>query len=805
MYGRFRRIISNTAAAALLACAGTAVFAQAAIAELDLPQQSLANSLRAVATATHVNVLFDTAQIAVFQAPALKGRISIDEALSRLLAGTGLTHRFIDAKTVVLARPTTDATQSVRPLSRNSGSGELRLAQADTSAPSTQPDSQAPGSQAQSITLDEIVVEASKMGSTVVRTPQSVSVLSGADIELRGVQNLTDALRYIPGAVPENYGYEGRGYEWLLLRGFDATYTGNYRDGLNQAVGWFATPYTEPYNVERLEVLRGPSSSLFGRSDAGGIINRVSKRPDPNAPSEFIAEFGNFERRKIGMDFGGALNAGETLSYRWVSTVTNSGAQRKYSNGERPTNTAYFVAPSLLWRVSDDTSITLLTDFRKNRNKGYSYSVTSPDGSYNGVLVADPGFTRYDDLQGSVGYRFEHRFNDAWELRQNFRFSHVEAQVDDIYAAGFEPDERTLNRYTIKSDDWLDQTHVDTNLQGEFQTGSVQQTVLLGVDVSRQHWDLLFFDGAAPTLDILAPVYGQPVDHASTLSLDMATKTELTGAYAQYQAQFDERWILTLGSRYDWARVTTDDDAAALTTLQRDEAFTLRAGLSYAMSNGLVPYLSYSESFLPQGGADVAGTPFEPTRGEQLEAGVKYQPANFRGIFTVAVFDVAKTNVITADPDNYGYSYTKGQIDSRGVELEGRFEVLDGVDVSTSYTYLDVEVAQSNDDEGMMPIQIPDRMANLWVDYARFTGALSGLTLSGGVRHVGKRFDDTLNTQSSDPYTLFDLGARYERGPWQYALNAVNAFDKRYIQSRAWGAYSLGYERTVSATVKYRW
>lgn len=797
MYGKIGRFVSRTAVCALLACASSVVYAQAAIAELDLPQQSLASSLRAVASATHVNVLFDTEQIAVFEAPALKGRISIDEALSRLLAGTGLTHRFIDGKTVVLARPTADAAEANR--------SALRLAQADTSSAQAT-EQQASAGESGATALEEIVVEASKMGSTVVRTPQSVSVLSGADLELRGVQNLTDAMRYIPGTVPENYGYEGRGYEWYLLRGFDATYTGNYRDGLNQSVGWFATPYTEPYNVERLEVLRGPSSALFGRSDAGGIINRVSKRPDPNAPSEFIAEFGNFDRRKAGLDVGGALAGSDALSFRIVSTATRSGAQRKYDNGYRAAGTAYFIAPSLLWTISDDTSLTLLTDYRKNRNKGYSYSVTSPDGSYNGVLVSEPDFTRYEDLQGSVGYRFEHRINDAWQLRQNFRFSHVEADVDDIYGDGFEPDDRTLNRYTIRSVDWLDQTQVDTHLQGQFGTGSVEHTLMLGADVARQHWDLLFSTGAAPTLDILAPVYGQAVNRATELSLDMATKTQLTGLYAQYQGQLASHWVVTLGSRYDWARVTTDDDVAALVTRQKDQAFTARAGLTYFMSNGLAPYLSYSESFLPQGGADFVGTPFNPTRGEQLEAGLKYQPAGFRGIFTAAVFDITKTNVVTPDPDHYGYSYTRGEIDSRGVELEGRFQAAEGVDVSASYTYLDVEVAKSNDiDQGKMPMQIPTQMANFWIDYSRFTGALEGLVLSGGVRHVGKRYDDLLNTQSSDPYTLVDLGAHYGFGSWQFALNAINAFDKKYIQSRTYGAYAMGYERTVSASVKYRW
>jgi iron complex outermembrane receptor protein len=656
--------------------------------------------------------------------------------------------------------------------------------------------------------LEEIVVEATKMGATVVGTPQSLSVLSSVDLDLRGVQDFTDAMRYVPGAAPEVYGFEGRGYEWLFIRGFDATYSGSYRDGLNQAQGWFAVPQTEAYNVESVEILRGPSSALFGQSDAGGIVNRVSKRPGAGARSEFIAEVGNFDRKKIGLDVGSALNDDETLHYRLVSTVLDTGTQRKYVTGERPDSTSHFIAPSLLWKISDTSSLTLLGDYRKGERKGYSFYTTSPDGTFNGVLVGDPDFVRYDDRQGSLGYRFQARLGEAWELRQNFRYSYVSAVVDDIYPNGFDGDGRTLYRYTIKSDDWVAQTLLDTHLQGDFRRGAVDHTVMVGVDVNRQHWDVNYFVGDAPTLDILNPVYGVPVEEASLLAWDLDSQTRMTGLYAQYRAQFASGLSLTVGSRFDKAKVITNDDSGGtrFVTEQDDEEVTMRAGVNYAFENGLVPYLSYSESFLAQPGADFFGTPHEPTRGEQIEAGVKYQPAGVRGLITVALFDINKTNVITADPDHYGYSFTKGEIESRGVELEGRLQLADGVDLSASATFLDVEIVESNyGDRGKVPLFIPERMANLWVDYSRFSGSLSGLTLSGGVRTVGKRFDDPLNEQSSDAYTLMDLGARYELGPWLYAFNAVNALNKQYYQNHAFGGYAPGYDRTLTASVRYHW
>jgi iron complex outermembrane receptor protein len=784
--------------ASILALMTSVSFAAHAVAEgaktMDIPAGSLKGALEALARQSGTPLVYRPEQVEGLTTRGVQGELSAQEAALRLLEGTPLKVS-VNAKGAMLIAAPMVREKPTASLGHATGLAS-QGADESGSKPATVDD------------LQEVVVEASKLGSTVVRTPQSISVLSGTDLETRGVQDFMEAMRYVPGASPEIYGYEGKGYEWIILRGFDASYTGNYRDGLNQSLGWFAIPYTEPYNVERVEILRGPSSVLFGQADAGGIINRISKRPDAGARSEFMAEVGNFERKKIGLDFGGALNGDETLRYRLVSTALDSGSQRQYSNGDDSRNTTVFVAPSLLWRMSDDTSITLLTDYRKARLKGYSFYRTSPDGSFNGVLIGDPDFILYDQMQASAGYRFEHGFNESWVLRQNFRYSYLTAEVDDIYARFpfWEADGHTLLRRTIKSDDWLAQTLVDTHLQGDFQMGGVQQTVMLGVDVNRQHWDLKYYGGDAPSLDILNPVYGQPIAEATVLSLDMATSTRLTGVYAQYRAELTDALSVTLGSRYDRATVTTEDDAAQLVTRQKDDAFTARAGMSYALANGLTPYLSYSESFLPQGGADVNGTPFEPTRGDQLEAGVKYQPAGIRGFFTVALFDITKTNVVTADPDNYGYSYTKGELQSRGIELEGRFEMAAGVGVAASYTRLDVEVTRSNDgDQGKTPIQIPDQMANLWVDYSRFSGGLSGLTVSGGLRHVGERFDDSLNTLSSESYTLVDFGTRYERGPWLYAVNVVNAFDKQYIQSRAFGGYSLGYDRTVTASVRYRW
>ncbi|MBL8268827.1 TonB-dependent siderophore receptor [Steroidobacter sp.] len=762
----------------------------------DIPAQSLESALTQFAVQSKRQLAFDPETVPSHTAPSLVGAYTALEALSLLISNSGLSYSVDSKNTIIVRRSPIAATGS-----------KLRLAQVNNQLNGDSNSDQAAAVSRQQPIEEVIVVESSKMGTSVARTPQSISMLSAVDMQMRGALSISDALRYVPGTVANFNGFDGRAmYDWVLLRGFNASSSGNYRDGLRQSSGWFAAPVTETYNIERLEILRGPSSSLFGQSDAGGIINRISKRPDPNAPTELVAEFGTYERKKLSADFGAALTKDETLRYRVVTTGLDTETQLQYPNGERSTSRAFFIAPSLLWKPSENTSLLLLTDYRTNRLTGDSYSPPALDGSYSGVMVGDPDYGRYQLRQGSAGYRLEHGFNDTWVLRQNFRFFHASAEVDDIYDGGFQADGHTMNRSAIRSDDWFDQTLLDTQLQGTFSGDTIDQTLLFGVDASSLHSNVHYYTGAAPSIDYLNPIYGQPVEIATSLLLDRTGKSQLAGLYVQHQARFDERWIVTLGSRYDWARVTTDNNRTSTSTRQRDEAFSARAGVSYVMANGLTPYLSYAQSFLPQSGVDFAGTPFEPTRGTQYEVGVKYQPAGFRGLLTAALFDISKTNVTTGDPEHYGYRYTKGELRSRGVELEGRIELLSHLDLAASYTYLDVEVAKSTlGDEGKVPVDIPSNMASLWLNYSGFSQALDGLNVGGGVRYVDRRFDNALNTQSSAGYTLVDATVQYGHGAWQYALNAVNLFDKHYIQSRNGGYYYLGYDRTFNLAIKYRW
>lgn len=258
-----------------------------------------------------------------------------------------------------------------------------------------------------------------------------------------------------------------------------------------------------------------------------------------------------------------------------------------------------------------------------------------------------------------------------------------------------------------------------------------------------------------------------------------------------------------MGGRLDRADNETQDHLENTRSSSKDKAFSGRVGANYMLPGGLVPYVSYAESFLPQIGRDASGNPFTPTRGKQYELGIKYQPADQSLLLTAAIFDLRKTNVPTTDPDNPDYQRQTGEIRSRGLELEAKAALTRQINLTGQFTYNDVSVTRSNDGNvGKHPINVPRLMASAWVDYA-FADAAPGLSAGLGIRHVGKRYSDDLNTVSTPGYTLFDAAARYDTGPWRLALNVSNLLDKDYVATYAYGYYR-GVPRTVTASLRYR-
>jgi iron complex outermembrane receptor protein len=667
-----------------------------------------------------------------------------------------------------------------------------------------------------------------KTDTPLIEIPQSISVINRNEMDIRGVQFFTEALRYVPGVTVDQFGFNGQGFEYLSMRGFNVQTTANFRDNLNQAATglFFGAFITDPYALERIDVLRGPSSVMFGRGDAGGIVNRVTKLPTASPIREVELQYGSFGRKRVAGDFGFA-NADGTLMFRLVTSALDTDTQVVFpnTNGASAGIKRFYIAPSLTWRPSEKTSITLFGDILNNRAGAGAFYPAAPLGDGSGgfsnnpnptnALQGDPGFSRYSTNQASFSYKFEHHFNQTWTLRQNFRYQSQSGNFRDLTSGFYLDDNGTLSRSSALVTEKINQTVLDTHVQGKLSTGPVDHTVLVGIDWNRMNSTALNFSDFlnAPTLNVFNPVYFQAVPLPTELFVDGKQRLDQVGFYIQDQIKY-QKWVLTLSGRHDRISNNTNGvftfipDEPVQNFRTKDSAYTGRAGLTYLFSNGIAPYASYSQSFLPQAGL-TDGQPFDPTRASQYEVGIKYQPVGTRNLFTVALFDLTKTNALTANPDVSGFNnqfLQVGKIRSRGAELEARAEILRGLNFIGAFTYNDVKVLDGADGTvGKMPIRTPNMMTSGWLDYnlsALNVGWLRGFGIGGGVRYVGRIFNDEENTSTTRSFTLFDAMLRYDQGPWRFSIVANNIFNEQYYSASSGGNFFRGTARTVYGTLK---
>lgn len=641
---------------------------------------------------------------------------------------------------------------------------------------------------------------ATKTDTPLLEIPQSISVIGREEMEARGVQNAMDAVRYTPGVITNINGPDNRGWEDISIRGFPAQLS-IYQNGLAQTPFNVTNYLSDPYMFERVEVLRGPSSMIFGQGDAGGITNRVTKLATGERSREIELQIGNYQRKQIAFDIGDRFWENSDLSYRLIGVGLDSNDEDRYPDGHKLNRTRTLLAPSLHWKPNAVTSLTVYGEYIKNKSAEDPYFVPDEQLRPTTLKMGDYSFSGISQEQQSLGYRFQHQFADGWTVRQNARYSDLKMQRRVVWVTGREADGRTLDRIARTWNDPMSQTVVDTSVEGKFKTGSIQHTLLAGIDFSQQRGTTNQYQDAAPTLDFYAPVYGQSIPTPTTPLNNYSQTTRQMGFYLQDQIKFDERWVLTLGGREDHVRQSTNDLLNQSYAVQRDNAFSGRAGLTYLFPNGVAPYVSYAESFIPSSGLDANQNPFKPTRGKQVEVGVKYQPTNSKLLLTAALFDLRKSNVVSYDPKTFEGRQI-GKVRSRGFELEAKGELLPGLSATASYTGMNVEVTSSSDPDevGKGLPEKPKQIASAWLDYMMS----SGLSVGGGVRHVGKSPGNEHNTFFSESYTVLDAAIRFEQGPWRYALNVANLGDKKYIASCYVDSCYSGARRSVVLSARYK-
>ncbi|MDM0005872.1 TonB-dependent siderophore receptor [Variovorax sp. J22G73] len=651
---------------------------------------------------------------------------------------------------------------------------------------------------------------ATKTDTPLIETPQAISVITRDQMEAQGALTLRETTNYTAGVVSS---YFDSRVDSFKVRGGDAV---QYLDGLQRTYGTYNSTKVEPYLLERVELLRGPSSVLYGQGGIGGVLNLVSKRPQAEAQREVQVQAGNHDRKQVAADFTGPLDAEGKWLYRLVAVNRDSGTQVDHAPDDR-----ILVAPSLTWRPSTDTSLTLQASYQKDKSGSligfFPWQGTLQPSLYGQIptstFTGEPGFDRYDSRNTSLGYLFSHRIDDTWTVRQNLRSTESKVWYDTAYtsftanrATGrparpvFNIDQRTIERdlsSTISAGKML---LVDNQAEAHFKTGGVEHTLLVGADFQRNQTSQLTGRGRAGALDVYAPVYGNYTPPAF-LTRQPAVVQKQVGIYAQDQLKYG-RWVGLLGLRHDKADTDTEGRPAAAVD---DKATTKRAGLVYLADGGWAPYLSYAESFLPLGGVDLNNTPFKPQRGKQWEAGVKWEPEGQRTSFMAALYDLRDTNRKTTDPTNPLNSVQLGEVHVKGLELEYKGSIARDWDWIASYAYTDARVSRSNGaDLGKRLSGVPRHTASAWVMRRFSIGGVPGFSLGGGVRYLGESWDgtDALRTPS---VTLFDAMFAWDNGPLRLSLNASNLTDKVQITTcLTRGDCFYGQRRSVTASATYR-
>lgn len=772
------------------------VVAQAATVPFAIPPQPLASALEAFGAQASMRMSFDAAAAQGAISPGVTGSLPPAEALQQLLAGTGLTARFTEGGTVRIDRAvgaTADGALQLGPVLVE----DLPEQQSALRSP--------PGFVATRSSVG------TKTDTPVLEIPQSISTVTRDELDNRNVQSDPQAVQYTPGLWAQPFGgAQNLNNPFFVIRGFQSAFGGSYVDSLVSSVNY----HYEPFGIERYDVLRGPSSSLYGQADPGGLVNRTSKRPTRDFLGEVQLETGNFGRGQAAADISGPVDSQGRVLLRLTALARNADAPINYDFGVTAPDNRKFVAPAATINLGPDTSLTLLGSFLDDKT-GQESVVMFDTGDLTHVNLGQNN-VNYEHQQG--GYDFRHNVNDWLQFNQNFRFSHLDIHRFGYFQGGFDQSIGFVERFLDGFQEERYDTIVDSNFQADIVTGPVAHDLLFGFDYQHLRDQTIFTTGEAAPLNYNDPDYGAPHGPYEPY-VDQRSVNDNYGIYFQDQLSYGEHWLLTLGGRQDWADGSVDDRLAGVTQGQDDDKFTYRGGLTYLTDFGVAPYVSYATSFLPTQGADVDGKPFKPTEGRQYEVGIKYQPTGYNALFTIAAYDLTKENVLTPDPENGPLAATQvGEIRSRGIELEATASPIAGLNFTAAYAYNDAEVTKDNPDadgvsrEGNQPILAPENLASAWTDYTFQSGALKGLLLGGGVRYVGSTWADEANTFKNDDYLLVDAAIRYDFGnmyePFRgatFGISANNLFDKQYFTCFSLADCSWGPGRTIYATLGFRW
>lgn len=741
---------------------------------IDLPAQPLGRALEALGRLSGLRIVVAPGLVEGRTAPSVKGSLTLEVALKQLLSGTHLEAHLDGDTATILPIPGEAMLAEVR----------VKGAKAKESATSAT----AGYRPRRSLT-------GTKTDTPLSETPQSVSVVSREQIEDQAAISVGDALNYASGVRSNAYGVDSRG-DWTRVRGTEPV---QFMDGLLQIYGYNNNVRPDPYLLERVEVLRGPSSVLYGQGSTGGVLNLQSKRPQVERQAEIGLQLGTWNRRQLQADATGALSDDGRWSYRAVGMARKSDTQVDFVPDDRTA-----LAPSLTWRPDADTSLTFLGYWQKDMS-GSSATFLPWSGTVlpnpNGQIptsrfVSEPGYDEYLMRQASLGYAFEHRFSGAWTVRQNVRYAANRGSYQSLYPGSnfadplnpyLDTDQRIISRYIWANKRDGHALVADQSLEGVLSAGTVENRILVGVDHVRysEHSSSAF--GFSPTFDLYHPVYGNVT--APDLTPNPSTELRQTGLYLQDQIKISSRFALLLGARRDHAT-----NASKGSPTDRDDATTVRGAFMYLSDSGWSPYLSYGESFQPVAGSNFYHQRYKPLRGEQWEAGVKFQSASGATTFNAAYYHLKEKNRQIPDPAQPLNSLQAGETKNKGFEAELKTRIGRNFELVANFDHIDLDQQL----EGT-----PANQGSLWGRLRFSLAGMDGWSAGLGFRHTAAFRNPAAPEVAAT--NLVDAMLALDTGHWRFALNGTNLTDRIYtttILSRGDAWY--GARRNLIASLTYR-
>lgn len=701
---------------------------------------------------------------------AVRGTLTVDQALSLLLAGTGLDYRFSNPATLQIFDPASEG-QSQRILEDDDstflGTIIVRSKLAYSGA------------------IDGYLAPATetgvKSGVPLSEVPQSISVVTSTELDARQPNQIEDAIKYTAGVNASTWGTDDR-YDQFAIRGFDLGTQSIYRDGLPQKSMSFTAFTTDPYMTERIDVLRGPAGVLYGSNDAGGMINLVTKRPTFTRLAEGKVSYGSNNTKTAAFDLSNTLNQQGTLAGRLTGLVRDGETEIENSANDRA-----FLAGGLTWSPTDYTVFTILGHIQRDSLTPLNmFPVAGEDYDTSWGRLPDDWpykqsyYNHFKTEQQSLGWELTHEFSPEVTFNHRLRYAHQTtdyAQLDYSYA-----DPASVYYYPFIVDDEAETLGTDSNIEWKRGFAGGENSLIVGFDYQKsRNKETVYLDYTTYLIGYANPNFDFVVTDPALSARNRTTYVE-SGIYLQNHLKLFRGTSLTFGLRRTWMENKIEDLLYGTTDTQSNSATTGMIGVTHEFANGLTPYMSYTEGFVQNLGKTITNKVLDPSKSKQWEAGLRYQPTNDL-LLSAALFDLRKTNVKDYDLNDPTWSsFTQaGEIRSRGIELEARGRLNETLQGMASYTYLDTEITQSSNSSqiGNENGMAPHHQVSLWLDYDA-SRHVPGLNVGAGVRYVSDTFATQDNLRKTPGYTLADLSLRYEADSYAVVLGVTNLFGREY-------------------------